>query len=58
MDHEIDKLAWLLIKDNKVMMARSKGKDVFYLPGEKEKQGKMITRRLSAKSKKKCPLIL
>ncbi|MGF1703643.1 NUDIX domain-containing protein [Photobacterium makurazakiensis] len=39
MNYEIDKLAWLYIKDNRVLMARSKGKDKFYLPGGKREEG-------------------
>tara|TARA_B110000114_G_C14724491_1_gene250626 strand:- start:46 stop:444 length:399 start_codon:yes stop_codon:yes gene_type:complete len=31
----IDKVAWLLIKDNKILSTRSKGKDTFYIPGGK-----------------------
>ncbi len=36
---EIDKLAWLHIQNNQVLMARSKGKEKFYLPGGKREQG-------------------
>jgi len=35
----IDKVAWLELADGKVLCARSKGKDVFYLPGGKREQG-------------------
>ncbi|MFY0593514.1 NUDIX hydrolase [Roseivirga sp.] len=31
----IDKLAWLEIKDNRILVARSKGKEAFYIPGGK-----------------------
>ena len=31
----IDKIAWLYIKDRKVLSTRSKGKDVYYFPGGK-----------------------
>lgn len=31
----IDKLAWLEIKEMKILVARSKGKDTFYIPGGK-----------------------
>ncbi len=31
----IDKIAWIYIKDRRVLFARSEGKDVFYLPGGK-----------------------
>ena len=32
---EIDKLAWLYICDGKLLCARSKNKDLFYIPGGK-----------------------
>jgi len=35
----IDKLAFLEIKDNKILSTRSKGKDTYYLPGGKREQG-------------------
>lgn len=35
----IDKLAWLYIKDGKLLNARSKNKDLFYLPGGKREVG-------------------
>ncbi len=31
----IDKVAWIKIKDKKVLFARSKDKEVFYFPGDK-----------------------
>ncbi len=31
----IDKIAWIHIKDRRVLFARSRDKDVFYLPGGK-----------------------
>jgi len=35
----IDKLAWLYIKDKRLLCARSKGKDTYYLPGGKREKG-------------------
>ena len=35
----IDKLAWLCIKDDKILVARSKGREAFYIPGGKREQG-------------------
>ncbi|MFA0122432.1 NUDIX hydrolase, partial [Vibrio sp. 10N.261.48.A2] len=35
----IDKLAWIFIKDGKLLMVRSKGKELFYLPGGKREAG-------------------
>lgn len=35
----IDKIAWIHIKDRKVLATRSKGKDAWYLPGGKREEG-------------------
>ena len=35
----IDKLAWIEIKDKKILSTKSKGKAVFYLPGGKREAG-------------------
>lgn len=35
----IDKLAWIELKDKQILSARTKGKDVFYLPGGKREAG-------------------
>ena len=35
----IDKLAWVYIKDGKILMTRSRGKDVWYIGGGKREQG-------------------
>ena len=39
MNKEIDKLAWLFIRNGKLLSARSKNKALFYLPGGKREQG-------------------
>lgn len=39
MVQEIDKLAWLHIKDKRLLVARSKGKPVYYIPGGKRDSG-------------------
>jgi ADP-ribose pyrophosphatase YjhB (NUDIX family) len=36
---EIDKLAWLCIREGKLLSARSKNKTLFYLPGGKREVG-------------------
>jgi 8-oxo-dGTP pyrophosphatase MutT (NUDIX family) len=38
-DKIIDKLAWIHMKDSKVLCVRSKGKALFYIPGGKRNQG-------------------
>lgn len=35
----IDKLAWIYIKDKKILSTRSKGKDAWYIPGGKREKG-------------------
>ena len=37
--HPIDKLAWIYIKDKKILSTRSKGKDAWYIPGGKRESG-------------------
>lgn len=36
---EIDKLAWVYIKNKQLLVARSKGKDTYYIPGGKRDEG-------------------
>ncbi|MGW5673399.1 NUDIX hydrolase [Micromonospora sp. NPDC003776] len=36
---EIDKVAWIRIEDGRVLSTRSRGKDVWYLPGGKREAG-------------------
>lgn len=35
----IDKLAWIEIQEGKILVARSRGKDAFYIPGGKRENG-------------------
>lgn len=35
----IDKIAWILLKDGRILSTRSRGKDVYYLPGGKREAG-------------------
>ena len=39
MDKEIDKLAWLFVRGGKLLSARSKNKELFYVPGGKRELG-------------------
>ncbi|QAY66799.1 NUDIX hydrolase [Paenibacillus protaetiae] len=39
MNAAIDKLAWIYVKDGKILAVRSKGKELFYIPGGKREQG-------------------
>jgi 8-oxo-dGTP pyrophosphatase MutT (NUDIX family) len=35
----IDKIAWIRVEDGKILSTRSRGKDVYYLPGGKREPG-------------------
>ncbi|WP_223167196.1 NUDIX hydrolase [Nonomuraea sp. SYSU D8015] len=35
----IDKVAWILLEDGKILSTRSRGKNVYYLPGGKREPG-------------------
>ena len=35
----IDKIAWIRLEDRKILSTRSRGKDVYYLPGGKREPG-------------------
>ncbi len=39
MPPDIDKVAWIHIRDGKILCVRSKGKDTYYLPGGKREPG-------------------
>ncbi len=42
----IDKIAWLHLRDGRVLGARSRGKSAFYLPGGKREAGETDTETL------------
>lgn len=46
MKHLIDKLAWIELKDGKILSTRSKGKDKYYIPGGKREAGETDTEAL------------
>ena len=35
----IDKIAWIRLEDGAILSSRSRGKDVYYLPGGKREPG-------------------
>ncbi|GAA5107494.1 NUDIX hydrolase [Nocardia iowensis] len=43
----IDKVAWIHVVDGKVLSTRSRGKDVYYLPGGKRELGESDTATLA-----------
>ena len=42
----IDKLAWIEIQNGRILSTRSKGKDVYYIPGGKRERGESDTEAL------------
>jgi len=42
----IDKLAWIYIKDKKILSTRSQSKDTYYIPGGK-REGEETDKKLS-----------
>jgi len=55
---EIDKLAWLYIRDGKLLSARSKNKALFYLPGGKREQGESDEQALKREIKEEVSVDL
>ena len=43
----IDKLAWIELKDKSVLLAKSYGKDIYYIPGGKREIGETDEQALS-----------
>ncbi|MDE1768426.1 MAG: NUDIX domain-containing protein [Candidatus Micrarchaeota archaeon] len=39
MPDKIDKLGWIYLKDKKILCTKSKGKDIYYMPGGKREAG-------------------
>lgn len=39
----IDKIAWIFVKDRKILCTRNQGKDVWYFPGGKREVGESDT---------------
>ncbi|WP_391529153.1 NUDIX domain-containing protein [Photorhabdus akhurstii] len=39
MNYIVDKLAWICTKDKKLLMTKSKGKELYYIPGGKREVG-------------------
>lgn len=38
-DEVVEKVAWVLIRDRRVLMTRNQGRDLFYLPGGRRESG-------------------
>ena len=51
----IDKIAWIHLDDGKILSTRSRGKDVYYLPGGKREPGETDLDTLVRESVRKSP---
>lgn len=51
----IDKIAWIHIDHGKILSTRSRGKDVYYIPGGNAKRAKRILTPLFARSMRNSP---
>ena len=58
MKKEIDKLAWLYIRDGKLLCARSKNKELFYIPGGKREDGESDEQALVREIKEEISVTL
>ncbi|NER15435.1 NUDIX domain-containing protein [Leptobacterium flavescens] len=54
----IDKLAWIELKDQKILSTLSKGKDKFYIPGGKREEGESDTDALKREIKEELSVEL
>ncbi|WKN42955.1 NUDIX hydrolase [Tunicatimonas pelagia] len=54
----IDKLAWILLRDQKILMARSHNKDTFYIPGGKREVGESDAQALTREIKEELNVTL
>ncbi|MBT8179718.1 MAG: NUDIX domain-containing protein [Eudoraea sp.] len=54
----IDKIAWVRVMDNKVLCVRSKGKELFYLPGGKREAGESDIQTLIREIKEELNVML
>ena len=54
----IDKLAWLQLDGKRILMARSKGKSLYYLPGGKRDEGESDLQALNREIKEEISVDL
>lgn len=52
----IDKLAWIYIKDRKILSTKSKGKDTYYIPGGKREEGESDKEALAREVKEELDI--
>lgn len=48
----IDKIAWIHLENGAILSSRSRGKDVYYIPGGKREPGEVTSTLSSARSRK------
>ena len=58
MKKEIDKLAWLYIREGKLLSARSKNRELFYIPGGKREKGESDEEALTREIKEEISVDL
>jgi 8-oxo-dGTP diphosphatase len=54
----IDKLAFIEIQDKKVLVARTRGRDIFYLPGGKRELGESDEKALTREIEEELTIIV
>ncbi|MBI4053722.1 MAG: NUDIX domain-containing protein [Candidatus Doudnabacteria bacterium] len=54
----IDKLAWVFVKDKKVLSTKSRGKDTWYIPGGKREGGESDEQALTREIKEELNVAL
>jgi 8-oxo-dGTP diphosphatase len=54
----IDKLAWIEIQDNRVLLTKSYGKDKYYIPGGKREQGESDEQALSREIEEELTVLI
>ncbi|NNJ88917.1 MAG: NUDIX domain-containing protein [Eudoraea sp.] len=57
-ENTIDKLAWMHLKDRRILCVRSKGKSLFYLPGGKRDKGESDLKALTREIKEELKVLL
>ncbi|MEM9834106.1 MAG: NUDIX domain-containing protein [Bacteroidota bacterium] len=54
----IDKLAWIFLKERKILMARSRNKNTFYIPGGKREAGESDAQALTREIQEELSVVL
>ena len=57
-ENTIDKLAWILLQEKRILCVRSKGKSLFYLPGGKRDKGESDLKALTREIKEELQVTL